>query len=638
MSSVIIKEIIEAMLASIFNQGETPLQCFKKFSIQEMLEKHTNDNVSNISLNSQEASDEETKEKKLKNIVEDNEILLNSSENSRRRKKIKNTNKNDTEYNSLENSCLNDSKGKMEYFSKAKRYIKKKKGDRPTSQRLMNKILIDFINPLDLKTGLMKQKNLLKAKTLNYINFKEADEFLINKNINNFNYNSSDFEEEPQVKDIKTLNLIKKAQMLKNLSNLEKTQRRIRSNWNTHLNIPNLEENIKLKFIDILSQKNQLKIKLEDMVIEQITSSLNDALNSDKNNKLSKMLIKLYREDISIIEIDKFDEMTNNFFLNPIIFNSKAKILQENKDYLNSVYFDIYNDIVNDIFNSKNSIFQFDQSEKGNSVLKNFQIRNKNLRTGIIDKDGIQREIIINKFEALKNNFHSKRFSIDDRQKWQLKDSSFCNIQENEDSRSNYERLGLANQTYINNILLRDFAFKEELKYIDDSRSEKVSDRTILDITSYVNESINLSSLVLNKKISLSQYKPTYNKTFKNLTKHFEDNLNNDKNPDINEGVNNEIIEELENGENFKKISEKISERKNSSEELNEKENNKAYDYSSGKKETSKIKKKRKTKKIKTSKNSSNRNNSKKTDEQNANNLELSKIIFLITYLLELFF
>ena len=69
-------------------------------------------------------------------------------------------------------------------------------------------------------------------------------------------------------------------------------------------NNPDIEENIKIKFMGIQSNKDQLKNKIEEKTIDFISNILNDELNKDKNNKLSKELTKLYREEKYDIEID----------------------------------------------------------------------------------------------------------------------------------------------------------------------------------------------------------------------------------------------------------------------------------------------------------------------------------------------
>jgi len=407
-------------------------------------------------------------------------------------------------------------KNKAKSMQKRKR--KKRKEPKLQSQKLMHKILIDFINPKDLKEGLLSQKRFIRALSLNPFKFKEFDEALVKKNMNFLDLNSSESEGELQIKDIKTCDLIRRNFVLKNLNTLTKINNKIRQNWMNIFENPNLEENTKLKFMDILSNKSHLKNKIEEVVLEHINNTLTDDLNSDKNNKLSKKLIKLYREETYNLDVEKYNSEAKNLFGNPTIFSTKAKILQENKDYLISAYFDIYQDILNDVFNSKYSIFEFNDQLKGNSILKNFQIRTD--RHLPISKSGEQKYNFVNQIESLKNASNSRRinlftkesFDIGDRQRMQFREQSnnlngnncnFLNLDslgnnnqmESLETRSNYEKLGLANQTYINNILLRDFTYKEKLQYIENSRSDKVSEynNTVFDNTSPINDSYSLS-------------------------------------------------------------------------------------------------------------------------------------------------
>jgi hypothetical protein len=94
----------------------------------------------------------------------------------------------------------------------------------------MHKILIDFINPKDLKEGLLRQKQFMRAFTLNPVKYKDFDELLVKKNLKLLDINSSESEDEPQVKDIKTRDLTRRFYVLKNLNTLTKTNNKIRQN------------------------------------------------------------------------------------------------------------------------------------------------------------------------------------------------------------------------------------------------------------------------------------------------------------------------------------------------------------------------------------------------------------------------
>lgn len=507
---------------------------------------------------------------------------------------------------------------------------KRHKPPKLQSQRLMHKILIDFINPKDLKEGLLRQKQFMKALTLNPLKYKDFDELLVKKNLKLMYLNTSESEGEPRVKDIKTRDLIKRSYVLKNLNTLTKTNNKIRENWKNILNNPNLEENTKLKFMDILSNKSHLKNKLEEMVLDHINNILTDDLNSDKNNKLSKKLIKLYREETYNLDVEKYENEAKNAFPHPTILNSKAKLLQENKDYLISAYFDIYEDILNDIFNSGNSIFEFNEELKGSSILKNFQIRTKSERHRAISKRGPQKDYLVNQIESLKNAYNARRvnlftkesLSISDRLRMQfryqsnfsalnsgsLNNNNNLNHLESFDTRSNYDKLGLANQTYINNILLRDFSYKEKLHYIENSRSDKVSDinDTVLDNTSHVNDSISLT----NNGTGSSHMKKNSSFLKANLLKFFKDPIKNIASGILKHGHTSNIIQEsganAELNENFDDTfddSSKINKRKNDFDGFNENKINGESDNDSiGLRERLKKKKKRDGKKFKGSK------------------------------------
>lgn len=445
---------------------------------------------------------------------------------------------------------------------------RKNKPPKLQSQKLMHKILIDFINPKDLKEGLLRQKNFMRALTLNPIKYKDFDELLVKKNLKLMDLNSSESEGDIAVKDIKTRDLVKRSQILKNLNTLTKTNNKIRENWKNIFDNPNLEENTKLKFMDILSNKSHLKNKIEEVVLEHFNIILNDDLNSDKNNKLSKKLIKLYREESYNLDVEKYENEGKNAFPNPTLFSTKAKILQENKDYLISAYFDIYEDIINDIFNSGNSIFEFNEELEGSSILKNFQIRTKNERHQAISKRGVEKVYLVNQIESLKNAYNARRvnlftkesLSISDRYRMQIREQTNLNninnnlinsnsmgiinnnVNNNEslDTRSNYDKLGLANQTYINNILLRDFSYKEKLHYIENSRSDKVSDNTVMENTSHINDSVNISTY------AAANNNPKKNSIFlkTNLIKFFKEPIKNIAGNMHNSGSNQNNIQE----------------------------------------------------------------------------------------------
>jgi hypothetical protein len=509
---------------------------------------------------------------------------------------------------------------------------KKNKTAKQQSQKLMHKILIDFLNPKDLKGGLLRQKQFIRALTLNSINYKEFDELLVKKNLKLLDLNSSESEEEIKSKDFKTRDLVRRGQNLKNLNTLTKTNNKIRQNWKNIFDNANLEENIKLKFMDILSNKSHLKNKIEEKVLEQINNVLTDDLNSDKNNKLSKKFIKLYREETYNLDVEKYDNESKNAFPNPTLFSTKAKILQENKDYLISSYFDFYEDILNDIFNSGNSIFEFNEELKGNSILKNFQKRNKNDRHRAISNIDEQKELLVTNIESLKNSSNARRvnlfmkesLSISDRirmlsreQQTNLNNNNCIignsnsinnniNPTESLDTKSNYDKLGLANQTYINNILLRDFSYKEKLHYIENSRST-LSDNTILENTSRINDSISLS----NHAAPSSSIKKNSIFLKTNLLKFFKGPIKNIAGNLHNNGLNSNLIQESLGNTNlngnfddtFDENNNKNINRNNDSDGFNQKKNNGESDNDSiSLREPLKKKKKRDGKKVKPSK------------------------------------
>lgn len=368
----------------------------------------------------------------------------------------------------------------------------------------------------EFKYAQMLQKSLYTEESLinisnDSLDLKHFKHFKTENFYEKINLSIIDHGEVPEVKDIKTKDLAKRVYLLKNLNTLRKTFRNIRENWILTYDNPNIDEKIKLKLFDIQSNKDGLKNKLEDKVKENINIILNADLNSDKNNKLSKKLINLYREEIYDLDIENFEEKSNKIIPKPTFIGAKAKILQENKDYLISVYFDIYDDILNDIFNSGKSIFDFNEDLKGSSILKNFQMRPRERQETIYNSP--LKDKMINKIENLRsglslklsntsNNNYSKENSICSDHIFNKGFKNLCtclNINnDNDETRSNYDRLGLANQTYINNILLRDFSYKEKLQYIETSKSDSLSENS-LENTSRMNDSINSASSPKNR-------------------------------------------------------------------------------------------------------------------------------------------
>lgn len=519
------------------------------------------------------------------------------SENGKKKRKLINDDvKNSQKYDSL-------IKYEEGIKNKGSKY-KKRKNNRPRkleSEDLMHKIIIDFINPKDLKEGLLKQKQFLKSLTLNPINYKKTDENLLKKNLRIIYSNSPENNSERDYRKIKTKDLIKQTQILKNLNTLTNTCNIIRENWKLIFNNPTLEENIKLKFMDILSNKNHLKNKIEEKVLESISTILTDNLNSDKNNKLSKQLIKLYRRENTDLEIEEFNSKAKNVFPNPMFFSAKARILQENKDYLISAYFDIYNDILTDIFNSEKTIFDFNEDIKGKSILNNFQIYNKNARQIQTTNNNENKDFYSTKFEAIKNASQNRRINLNsydslsslDKPKFLLNKELTLNNKNNfnvnnlnvneintntnddDDLRSNYDRLGLANQTYINNILLRDFSFKEKINYIENSRSDKVSDNSYINSTLRIHEndsisvSYNLESNKSKKEKFQSKVIQLFKEPIKNIAKKLQRQNNNLEDNILNENFGIK----LNKNNNYEEKRNSLDKKRNTSDEFNEDEN-----------------------------------------------------------------
>ena len=399
---------------------------------------------------------------------------------------------------------------------------------------MLHKIIIDFINPKDIKKGLLKKKNFFKSLTIIPEAIQKEDEKLIQKNLKKLNINFPP-DEILSVKEIKSESLYVNFTNFKNFYSLRKSTDKIKQNWKIVYDNPNLDHDVKIKLMGILTLKDQLKNKIEDQTLEYISKILNQDLYSDKNNKISKQLIKLYREDIYDINID--DRKMNDFVI-PNLTAGKAKILQENKDYLNNVYFDIYNDILYDIFDSGVSIADFNDQIKGSSILKNFELGKKNKnpvkKISTINKDFILRNIENFKSSRktmlyLPNSLNSERYKV--------------SINADDDTRSNYDRLGLANQTYINNILLRDFTYKEKLDYIDisDSENEK-SDTSVDNVISNVLDSNSLMGKNFKQKSSIGKLKALkfFREPIRKITNRFL-SLYNDKQGD--EGENSYIDE-----------------------------------------------------------------------------------------------
>jgi len=407
---------------------------------------------------------------------------------------------------------------------KKKVNVRKKKSLKLKSELLKHNVLLDLLNKNDLKKGLFKHKNFQKSFTLNRQNFNNCDDLLFKKNMKRIKSSCSwDSEDEIETKII-DVNLEKKLQVLKNVSNLNKRTGDIKEKWKPDYRYDNINENIKLKLMDIETYKQNLKNNLEDTIVREISYTLNQHINSDINNKLSKMLFKLYREVDYELDIENFEKNAESVFPNPNLLNGKAKILQENKDYLISAYLDIYDDILNDIYNSGNSIFEFNEEIKGQSILKNFEMRMRKLRHVPYYKNGATKEIFIKKLETIKNminheNTINNNNSINNtKYNYQESKEIYNYIHERDETTSNYDRLGLANQLYINNILLRDFCYKENLQYIETLSSDKETDpmnNTLNDNSSKNNESYTLSNQNSNIKTNLRIDKRNSKKYFK---------------------------------------------------------------------------------------------------------------------------
>ncbi len=436
--------------------------------------------------------------------------------------------------------------------SNEKKLINKKKAlqTKPIklkSQKLIHYLPSDFINTNDLKEGFLNQKKLIKSLSLNPIQYKNLDEILVKKNLKlmklilssesdneiehensniNLNINNDKYNnEENNIKlsnnysKTKTKNLVKRTIILKNVNTLIRKQNDIRENWNFSYGNINLGENLKLKFMDIVSNKNHLKNIIESLVLERINNTLNDNLDSDKINKVSKRLLKLYRNKNYYLDIEKYNIEEQTIFPNlNIVNNAKQKIIKENKDYLISSYFDIYEDILFDIYNSGNLIYEFNDQIKGNSILSNFQIdKAKNEKR--LDNEYDKENNHLYKNDYLKKNYSQnilydmvsfERFSICDKKRifnqnilnnnqnvkkiynYEIKNTQQCNennnVLEYEETKSNYDKLGLPNQTYINNILLRDFTYKEKKYYQENSCSDFFSDVTVVENCSRGND------------------------------------------------------------------------------------------------------------------------------------------------------
>lgn len=383
---------------------------------------------------------------------------------------------------------------------------------------------------------------------------------------------------------------------------MRKSTDKIKQNWKIVYDNPNLDHDIKIKLMGILTLKDQLKNKIEDQTLEYISKILNQDLYSDKNNKLSKQLIKLYREEKYDINID--DSEMNNFII-PNLSAGKAKILQENKDYLNLVYFDIYNDILYDIFDSGACIADFNDKIKGSSILKNFE-HEKNKKNPLKKISTINKDFILRNMENF--NFKSSRKSIVYLPNSLNSERYKVSINADDDTRSNYDRLGLANQTYINNILLRDFTYKEKLDYIDKSDSEnEKSDTSVDNVISNVLDSNNLMGKNLKQRSSLGKLKALkfFREPIRKITNRFLSLYNNDKQGDQGE---NSYIDEIN---------------KNSSKDLND-EDREIEDENGI---IMKKKKRAKSKKVKKNKYSS---KDKEKEKMNLSFYGLCKIIFFI--------
>lgn len=647
------------------NQQQKANKCKNDFENNDSFNPLKNQNSTDNEKNSNEQSEEdnlsfENRNNNLNNI-NNNKNLLYSPDSPADKWLFK---YDDNVFDDLANNDNN----KRKWPQKRR---KKRKQQKLQSQKLMHKILIDFINPKDLKEGLLRQKQFFRALTLNPVKYKDFDEALVKKNLKLLDLNSSESEGELRVKDIKTRDLIRRYCVLKNSNTLTKTNNKIRQNWQNIFDNPNLEENTKLKFMDILSNKSHLKNKIEEIVLDHINNILTDDINSDKNNKLSKKLIKLYREETYNLDVEKYDNEAKNAFPNPTLFSTKAKILQENKDYLISAYFDIYEDILNDVFNSGNSIFEFNEEIKGNSILRNFQIRNKNERQQAISKHGAQKDHFVNQIDSLKNAYNARRvnlftkesLSISDRLRMQFREQSNLNSNnannnyiintgsleyndnhnnnnqmETLETRSNYDKLGLANQTYINNILLRDFSYKEKLHYIENSRSDKVSDNnnTILENTSRINDSISISThaaaIINNAKKNTIFLKTNLIKFFKDPLKNIANNMqNNSHSSNLNQeiGGGNEMMDLNGNFDDTFDENNNNNKKKDDSDGFND--NNaigESDNDSVGLREPVKKKKKRdakKTKGLKFNQAASSVVNNKKNDTQPTSFFDLSK-------------
>ena len=502
----IFKDILSDILDKIFYQDEKDLL---NIEINQATERNKN-----IRLNSIQ--------------VKDHTMSITDEEKSKRE---------------IINENLNDGwsfKFDEKFFKDAKRqFRRKRKKILSESEKLLPKILIDFVNPRDIKRGY--RKNIFKkSNTLHPILYKNLEEKLLNKNSKYLKLDVSQCYSD-DTRKIDTTRIQFNCEKIKYSNSLFRSKLKFRENWKMIYNNPDIEENIKIKFMGIQSNKDQLKNKIEEKTIDFISNILNDELNKDKNNKLSKELTKLYREEKYDIEIDEHTIKENT----PIchFIGGKTKLFKENKQYLISIYFDIYQDILNDVFNSKNSLFEFNESKKGKTIMENFRIISK-IRPAFLHRTTIARQSIIKKFETLT---HSPKLNkIEDRVNsgHSDKNKGRSKDDEDDDTKSNFDILGFANQTYINNILLRDFGYIENIQNIEKSNSDELNTENCLHTTIY-NESLSrVDNSVSENKICENNLNLLKNRSDNSKKFTSKSNLNcNYENENENEGNISSVIQ-----------------------------------------------------------------------------------------------
>ena len=112
------------------------------------------------------------------------------------------------------------------------------------------------------------------------------------------------------------------------------------------------------------------------------------------------------------------------------------------------------------------------------------------------------------------------------------------------DTKSNFDILGFANQTYINNILLRDFGYIENIQNIEKSNSDELNTENCLHTTIY-NESLSrVDNSVSENKICENNLNLLKNRSDNSKKFTSKSNLNcNYENENENEGNISSVIQ-----------------------------------------------------------------------------------------------